>query len=102
MCLYTIMYANACEELTHWKRPDAGKDLRREEKGTTEDGMVGWHPRLDVRESGWTLGAGDGRGGLVLQSQTELSDWTDANAVHHLKKKCPQRTVSLDLVIYNE
>ena len=27
--------------------PDAGKDRRREEKGTTEDEMVGWHHRLD-------------------------------------------------------
>ena len=26
-----------------WKDPDAGKDWRQEEKGTTEDGMVGWH-----------------------------------------------------------
>ena len=30
-----------------WKDPDAGKDLRQEEKGTTEDEMVGWHHRLD-------------------------------------------------------
>ena len=33
--------ATWCEELTHWKRPDAGKDWRREEKGTREDEMVG-------------------------------------------------------------
>ena len=26
-----------------WKDPDAGKDWRREEKGITEDEMVGWH-----------------------------------------------------------
>ena len=25
------------------KDPDAGKDWRREEKGTTKDEMVGWH-----------------------------------------------------------
>ena len=29
-----------------WKDPDAGKDQRQEEKGTTEDEMVGWHPLL--------------------------------------------------------
>ena len=29
------------------KDPDAGKDLKQEEKGTTEDEMVGWHHRLD-------------------------------------------------------
>ena len=32
------------------KDPDAGKDWRREEKGTTEDEMVGWHHRRDGRE----------------------------------------------------
>ena len=30
-----------------WKDPDAGKDCRQEEKGTTEDEMVGWHHQLD-------------------------------------------------------
>ena len=37
-------------ELKNWligKDPDAGKDWRQEEKGTTEDEMVGWHHRLD-------------------------------------------------------
>ena len=32
------------------KDPNAGKDWRQEEKGTTEDGMVGWHYRLDEHE----------------------------------------------------
>ena len=32
------------------KDPDAGKDWRREEKGTTEDEMVGWHHRLNRQE----------------------------------------------------
>ena len=32
------------------KDPDAGKDWKREEKGTTEDEMVGWHHRLDGHE----------------------------------------------------
>ena len=34
------------------KDPDAGKDRRPEEKGTTEDEMVGWHHRLDGHEFG--------------------------------------------------
>ena len=33
-----------------WKDPDAGKDWRQEEKGTTEDEMVGWHHRLRGRK----------------------------------------------------
>ena len=32
------------------KDPDAGKDWRQEEKGTTEDEMVGWHHRLNGHE----------------------------------------------------
>ena len=47
------------------KDPDAGKDWRREEKGTTEDEMAGWHHRLDGHEFGWTPGVGDGQGGLA-------------------------------------
>ena len=33
-----------------WKDPDAGKDWRQEEKGMTDDEMVGWHHQLDGRE----------------------------------------------------
>ena len=33
-----------------WKDPDAGKDWRWEEKGTTEDEMFGWHHQLDGHE----------------------------------------------------
>ena len=33
-----------------WKDPGAGKDWRREEKGMTEDEMVGWHQRLNGHE----------------------------------------------------
>ena len=32
------------------KDPDAGRDWGQEEKGTTEDEMVGWHHRLDGHE----------------------------------------------------
>ena len=33
-----------------WKDPNAGKYWRQEEKGTTEDEMVGWHHSLSGRE----------------------------------------------------
>ena len=33
-----------------WKNPGAGKDRRQEEKGTTEDEMVGWHHQLNGQE----------------------------------------------------
>ena len=48
-----------------WKDPDAGKDWGQEEKGMTEDEMVGGHHRLNGHGFGWTPGAGYGQGGLV-------------------------------------
>ena len=48
-----------------WKDPDAGKDWRQKDKGMTKDEMAGWHHWLNGHEFGWTLGAGDGQGGLV-------------------------------------
>ena len=51
-----------------WKDPDAGKDWGREEKGMTEDEMVGWHHRLDGHGFGWTPGVGDWQGGLACCS----------------------------------
>ena len=43
----------------------AGRDWGQEEKGMTEDEMAGWHHQLDGCEFEWTLGVGDGQGGLV-------------------------------------
>ena len=47
------------------KDPDAGKDWRQEEKGMTEDEMVGWHHWLNRHGFGWTPGVGDGQEGLA-------------------------------------
>ena len=38
-----------------------------EEKGATEDEMAGWHHRFDGHEFGWSLGVGDGQGGLACR-----------------------------------
>ena len=51
-----------------WKDPDAGKDWGREEKGTAEDEMVGWHHQLNGHEFEQVPGVGDGQGGLVCCS----------------------------------
>ena len=67
------------------KDPDAGKDWRQEEKGTTEDEMFGWHHWLDGHEFEWFLGVGDGQGSLeccspwVANSWTRLSNWIELN-----------------------
>ena len=47
------------------EKTDAGRDRGQEEKGTTENEMVGWHHQLDGHEFEWTPGAGDGQGGLA-------------------------------------
>ena len=46
------------------KNPDAGKDWRQEEKGTTEDKIVGWHHQLNGHEFEQVVGDGEGQGGL--------------------------------------
>ena len=58
------------EELTHLKRPDAGKDRRWEEKGMTEDEMVGWwlHHWLNGHDFEQALSIGDGQGSLACCS----------------------------------
>ena len=68
------------------KDANARKDWRREEQGTTEDEVVGWHHWLNGHEFEWTLGVGDGQGDLAcccpwgrsvgLDWVTELN-WTD-------------------------
>ena len=62
------------------KYPDAGKDRRQEEKGTTEDEMVGWHHRLDGHDFEQGLGVGDGVGSLVCYSpwsrkESDMTEW---------------------------
>ena len=51
-----------------WKDPDAGKDWRQEEKGTTGDEMVGWHHPFDGREFAQAPEVGDGQGSLACCS----------------------------------
>ena len=50
------------------KDPDAGKDRGQEEKGATEDEMVGWHHQHNGHESEQTLGDSEGQGSLVFCS----------------------------------
>ena len=45
------------------KDPDAGKDWGQEEKGVTEDEIIGWHHQLN--ESEQTLGDSEGQGSLA-------------------------------------
>ena len=74
-----------------WKDADAGKDWGPEEKGTTENEMVGWHHWLDGHVFEQAPGVGDGQGGLACCSSwghkesdtTEQLNWTE----HQLPSK---------------
>ena len=77
-------------DVKHWlirKDPDAGKDWGQEEKGMTEDEMVGWHHWFNGDEFEQILGDSEGQGSLAcfqsmqLQSGTRLSAWMIANVI---------------------
>ena len=62
---------------------DAGQDWRREERGTTEDKMIGWHHRLDAHEFEQAPGDSEGQGSLECCSpwdwkQSDMN-WTPAH-----------------------
>ena len=69
------------------KAPDAGKDWRQEEKGTTADEVVGWHHQLNAHEFEQPLGVGGGQGSLACCSPygykesdtTEQLNWLKIN-----------------------
>ena len=63
-----ILWPPDANSWLNWKDLDAGKDWGQEEKGMTEDEMVGWHHLLDGHGFEWTPGVGDGQGGLVCCS----------------------------------
>ena len=74
------------------KDQEAWKDWRQEEKGMTEDEMVGWYHQLDGHEFEQTPGVGDGQGSLTCYSPwgrkesdtTKRLNWTesDVNIIH--------------------
>ena len=79
-----ILWLSDAKNWLIWKDPDAGKDWRQDEKGTTEDEMAGWHHQLDGHEFEQALGVGDGQGSLACCSPwgcndldtTEQLNWT--------------------------
>ena len=88
MLIPYLIKGNPNKHVKNWllrKDPHSGKDWSQEEKGTTEDEMVGWHHLLDRYEFEQAPGIGEGQGSLasavngITKSQTWLSDWTELN-----------------------
>ena len=80
-----ILWPSDVKSWLIWKDPDAGKDWGQEEKGMTEDEMVGWYHWLNRHGFGWTSGVGDRQGGLACcdswgrkeSDRTERLNWTE-------------------------
>ena len=78
-----------------WKDPDAGKDWGQEEKGTTEDEVVGWHHQVNRHGLGWTLGVGDGQGGLVCCSSWDHKEWDTTEGLKWTELNWTDTTINL-------
>ena len=82
-----LQYFGSCEKLIHWKRLWCWEGMGTGGEGDDEDEMAGWHHQLDESESEWTLGDGDGQGGLECCNSwghkeldtTERLNWTELN-----------------------
>ena len=88
------------------KDPDAGKDWRQEEKGTTEDETVGWYHWLDGHEFEQAPGVGDGQGslaccspwGLKQSDMTEQLNWMELKTEKLKVGKAEQKMVVQRLI----
>ena len=83
-----ILWPPGAKNWLNWKDPDAGKIWRQEEKGMTEEEMVGWHHQLDGHEFEQASGVSDRNGNLACCSPwglkalhtTEQLNWTELKA----------------------
>ena len=80
-----ILWAPDVKNQLIGKNPEAGKEWGQEEKGTTEEEMIGWHDQLNGYEFEQAPGVGDGQGSLVCCSPwgckesdtTKRQNWID-------------------------
>ena len=71
------------------KDSDAGKDWRQEEKGTTEDEVVGWHHWFNIHEFEQCQGVGDGQGSLACWSlwgrkESDMTEWLNSTGIPYM------------------
>ena len=87
-----ILWSPDAKNCLIWKDSDAGKDWSQEEKGMTEDEIIGWHHWLNGHEFEQAPVVGDGQGGLACCSpwglkeldMTEQLNWLN-NGQNHSK-----------------
>ena len=87
------------------EKTDGGRDWGQEKKGTTEDEMAGWYHRLDGCEFEWTLGDGDGQGGLECcdswgrkeSDTTERLNWTELKGSWETHMQVRKQQLELDM-----
>ena len=82
-----ILWAPDAKSWLIRKDPDAGKDWGQEEKGMTEDEMVGWHHWLNGHECEQALGDSEGQGSLASCSswgrkETDITEWLNDNNIY--------------------
>ena len=87
------------------KDPVAGKDWRQEEKGTTEDEMVGWHHRLNGHEFKQAPGVGDGQGSLAYCSlwgckELDTAKWLSWLNISHFSSTLSSYLINISLVFW--
>ena len=81
----SVLWPPHVESWVIGKDSDPDRDWRPEEKGRRKDEMAEWHHWINGRESEWTLGVGDGQGGLACcnswgfkeSDATERLNWTE-------------------------
>ena len=89
-----ILWSSDAKNWFIWKDPDAGKGCRQEEKGMTEDEMIGCHYWLDGNEFDQALGVADGQRSLAF-----YSPWVckELDTTEQLKNKGSKRTKEVGL-----
>ena len=83
-----ILWPHDAKSQLTGKDPDAGKVWRQQEKGITEDEMVGWHQWLDELEFEQASGIGDGQGSLACCSswgckELDMTEWLNLTELTH-------------------
>ena len=83
-----ILWPPDAESWLIWKDSDARNDWGQEEKGTTENEMLGWHHWLNGHGFGWTPGVGDIQGGLACCGswgckESDTTEWTELKFISH-------------------